>query len=208
MISFFFSFPCPDRCQFSHLALFFRPPVYPSNCVRDEIRGTHVRLIATRETVCCSRLETCVAHSPRYLGGSLRPVKCSINIEIAILYPARLFSDALLSFDKSLREIGNSRRDRFFGKWRIRISSFMFHRFSFLLNCPWIKEKKKKIGIFVKRDTPRNVIVNRCYNKENLDALNISYRLFLRVNTFALSFYSKQKLITHRKIYCSTSTTI
>lgn len=54
-----------------------------SNCVRDEIRGTHVRLIATRETVCCSRLETCVAHSPRYLGGS-RPVKCSINIEIAI----------------------------------------------------------------------------------------------------------------------------
>lgn len=80
--------------------------------------------------------------------------------------------------------------------------------FLFLLNCPWIKEKKKKIGIFVKRDTPRNVIVNRCYNKENLDALNISYRLFLRVNTFALSFYSKQKLITHRRIYCSTSTTI
>lgn len=101
---FFFSHSTPMIVNFRtfHLTLFFWPPVYPSNCVRDEIRGTHVRLIATSETVCCSRLETCVAHSPRYLGGSLGPVKCSINIEIAILYPARLFSDALLSFDKSL----------------------------------------------------------------------------------------------------------
>lgn len=35
---------------------------------RDEIRRTHVRLIATCETVCCSRLQTCVAHSVVLLG--------------------------------------------------------------------------------------------------------------------------------------------
>lgn len=140
MIPFFLSRRLSIFARFIVSSSLDRPKLYPSNCVRDEIRGTHVRLIATRETVCCSRLETCVAHSPRYLGGSPGPGKCSINIEIAISCQTFFRCSPMLRQIVEARARSQDGTISEFSKWRIfnKISSL-------ILNCPLgLKERERK----------------------------------------------------------------